>query len=87
MATPLEKPLKREIVIRKEPYIVTLTPAGLKLTVKGRRNGLELTWHDLTNGEAALATALNASIAETTSRLRPREKPKPKPRLHRRAAR
>lgn len=80
MATPLEKPLRREILIGSEPYVLTITPAGLKLTVKGRRNGLELTWQDLTNGGAALATALNASLAETTTRLRPRAKPKPRPR-------
>jgi len=31
---------------------------------KGKRNGLELAWAALINGEAALATALNASVAE-----------------------
>jgi hypothetical protein len=32
--------------------------------VKGRRKGLELSWKDLVSGEAALATALNASVAK-----------------------
>jgi hypothetical protein len=63
MAVKLEKPLKREIPIKKEPWMVTITPLGLKLTKKGRRKGVELAWEDLTNGEAALATALNASLA------------------------
>ena len=54
MATLLEKPLKREILVGKDSYVVILTLAGLKLTVKGRRNGLELSWQDLVNGEAAL---------------------------------
>jgi hypothetical protein len=35
----------------------------LKLVPKGKRNGLELGWKSLISGEAALATALNASIA------------------------
>ena len=62
MATRLEKPLRREIAIADEPYIVTLSPAGLKLTRKGRRKGVELAWSDLVSGQAALATALNASL-------------------------
>ena len=41
---------------------MTLGPEGLKLVGKGRRKGLEIKWDSLTSGEAALATALNASI-------------------------
>ena len=65
MATRLEKPLRREIVIAQAPYIVTLTPEGLKLTRKGKRKGLEIAWADMVSGEAALATALNASLHKT----------------------
>jgi hypothetical protein len=32
--------------------------------MKGRRKGLELAWNDLVTGEAALATALNASLGQ-----------------------
>jgi hypothetical protein len=64
MATKLEKTLKREISIRGKPFVVSLSTEGLKLVGKGRRKGLELSWEDLTSGEAALATALNASVAE-----------------------
>jgi hypothetical protein len=64
MAAKLEKPLKREFLLKKEAYIVTISPVGFKLTRKGRRKGLELAWADLLNGEAALATALNASLAQ-----------------------
>ena len=39
---------------------------GLKLVVKGKRNGLELTWQSLVSGEAALAAGLNASLAPKT---------------------
>ena len=65
MTTKLQKPLKREIEINGEPYVVTLTPEGLKLTQKGKRKGQELAWKDLLSGEAALATALNASLQQT----------------------
>jgi hypothetical protein len=62
MATKLEKPLKREVSIEGQPYMLTITPEGLKLVPKGKRNGLELGWKALVSGEAALATALNASV-------------------------
>ena len=60
--TKLEKALKREIDIKGQPHIVTITPEGLKLTAKGKRKGQELLWADLVNGQAALAVALNASL-------------------------
>ncbi len=63
MATKLEKELKREITIGKTVYIIRIDPKGLRLTEKGRRKGTELLWEDLITGEAALATALNASLA------------------------
>lgn len=62
MTTKLEKALKRQIEIKGKPYVVTITPEGLKLTEKGKRKGQELNWADLVNGQAALAVALNASL-------------------------
>ena len=62
MTTVLDKDLKREVVINGRPHTLTLTPQGLKLTEKGHRRGIELSWVDLVSGEAALATALNASV-------------------------
>ena len=35
------------------------------LVPKGHRNGIELAWVDLVNGDAALATALQASLGST----------------------
>jgi hypothetical protein len=63
MATKLDKPLRREVAIEGEPYMLTISPEGLKLVPKGKRKGLELGWKALVSGEAALATALNASLA------------------------
>ena len=62
MATKLEKPLKREIQVAGQPYVLTITPEGLKLVPKGKRKGQELAWSALVSGEAALAAALNASL-------------------------
>jgi len=64
MATKLEKTLKREVSIGGKPFVVSLSPQGLQLVGKGRRKGLELSWEDLASGDAALATALNASVAQ-----------------------
>lgn len=64
MATRLEKPLKREIDIEDEPYILTISPEGLKLVRKGKRKGQELAWKDLVSGDAALAVALRASLKQ-----------------------
>jgi hypothetical protein len=63
MATKLDKPLKREVTIEGQPYMLTISPEGLKLVPKGRRKGVELAWQALVSGDAALATALNASLA------------------------
>jgi hypothetical protein len=65
--TKLDKTLKRELDIEGEAYILAISPEGLKLTVKGRRKGMELAWKDLVSGSAALATALNASLEEQRS--------------------
>ena len=66
MATKLEKALKREVQIGDAAYMLTIDPQGLKLVVKGKRNGLELTWQSLVSGDAALAAGLNASLAPKT---------------------
>jgi len=62
--TPLEKALKRSIAIKGRDYVVTLTPSALKITLKGRRIGLELPWEELVSGERALAVALQASVGQ-----------------------
>ena len=66
MATALKKDMKREVLIQEKPYTVTLGPAGLKLTLKGHRKGIDLKWEDLVGGDAALAAALNASVHRDT---------------------
>jgi hypothetical protein len=63
MTTKLDSPLRRELNILGKLYTLTLSPDRLNLVPKGRRKGYELAWVDLVSGEAALATALNASLA------------------------
>ena len=64
MTTPLSKPLKREVDIGGVKYTLTLGPEGLKLTPKGARKGVEISWQALVGGDAALAAALNASLQQ-----------------------
>ncbi len=67
MTTKLDGQLKREIMIGGTPYTLTVTPDKFVLTLKGRRKGLEIRWTDLVSGEAALATALTASLTASTA--------------------
>jgi hypothetical protein len=70
MPTKLDKTLKREILVRGDPYVVTLTPEGFTLVPKGKRKGYALAWESFVSGEAALATALNASLLSDAARRR-----------------
>jgi hypothetical protein len=60
--TRLDKPLKRELRIKREAYVLSIDPDGFRLTRKGRRKGVQIAWKDLVSGDAAMAVALNASV-------------------------
>lgn len=62
--TKLDKPMRREVQIGDQVYTLTIGPDGLKLVEKGRRKGLELAWTALVSGDAALASALQASVGD-----------------------
>ena len=47
MALPLERTLKREVVIDGTPYTVTVSPLGVKLVRKGFRKGRAVSWRAL----------------------------------------
>jgi hypothetical protein len=76
LTTKLDSPLKRELSVLGEPYTLTISATGLLLAPKGRRKGYELAWADLVSGDAALATALNASLAQGPKSDTEKEKPK-----------
>jgi len=63
MTTPLAGPLKRAVTVDGVEYTLTIDPSGLKLVAKGHRKGYALSWSALVSGDAALATALTASLA------------------------
>jgi hypothetical protein len=71
VTTRLDGVLKRELSIGGDAYTLTLSEEGFTLTLKGRRKGLDVRWADLVSGEAALATALNASL---TANIQPLDK-------------
>ena len=65
MVTVLDKELKRQVTVDGVDFTVVVDPEGLRLTGKGkRRPEVELRWRDLLSGEAAMAVALNASLAK-----------------------
>jgi hypothetical protein len=76
MTTRLDKTLKRELTLEGRTFILAVSPEGLKLTLKGKRNGLELGWSDLVSGDAALAAALNASLGTFAADEPPSGKPR-----------
>ena len=61
MTTKLNSAFKRELDVNGDKYTLTVSPEGFKLVQKGKRKGIELQWAAILNGEAALATALNAA--------------------------
>lgn len=65
MTTKLSTAFKRELEVNGEKYTLTVTPEGFKLVLKGRRKGVELAWASILGGEAALATALNATLTHS----------------------
>ena len=47
MATKLEKTIRREIVIEGEPFTISISPHGFRLTKKRFRSGVALSWKTL----------------------------------------
>lgn len=68
MTTKLISAFKRELDVNGDKYTLTVSPEGFKLVQKGKRKGVELQWASILNGEAALATALNASTLGSPGR-------------------
>jgi len=62
MTTPLEKPVRRAVLINGEPYVVTIEQDGLRLVRKGHRKGIEVAWEQILGGEVALAAQLAGSL-------------------------
>lgn len=62
MATPLTKPIKRELELDGKLYTVTISPDGVKVVEKGKRRGQELSWQSIVSGDASLTQDLRISL-------------------------
>ncbi len=65
MATKLDKSIKRELEHKGQVYTITISPEGIKVVPKGRRNGTEVSWDTIISGDATLNANLNASVNAT----------------------
>jgi hypothetical protein len=65
MATKLEKAIKRELDVDGETYTVVISPEGVRITLKGRRKGHELSWRTILSGDAELTQQLKISLDAT----------------------
>ena len=65
MTAKLDKTIKRELEIDGKTYTIAIGPDGVKVTEKGRRNGPELSWRTIINGDASLNESLNRSVDAT----------------------
>jgi hypothetical protein len=62
MTAKLDKTIKRELEIEGKTYTIAIAPDGIKVTEKGRRNGPEVSWKSIINGDAALNENLKISV-------------------------
>ena len=62
MTAKLDKTIKRELEIEGKTYTIAIAPDGIKVTEKGRRNGPEVSWKSIINGDSALNENLKISV-------------------------
>jgi hypothetical protein len=62
MTPKLDHILKRELKIGRELYTVSMSPEGVRITLKGRRKGHEISWEALLSGDAELTQNLKMSV-------------------------
>lgn len=80
VVTFLDKTLKRQVSVDGANDMVALDHEGIRLTQKGKRRAeVELSWRELVSGEAAMAVALNASLAARPAAVKPASRPAPVP--------
>lgn len=62
MTAKLESLVKRELKLGNEIYTVSMSPEGVKIALKGRRKGREISWETLLSGDAELNQQLKMSV-------------------------
>ena len=65
MPTKLERTIKREIDVDGKPYTVVISPAGIKVTEKGKRKGHDVSWKSIVSGDTTLVEDLKISVDAT----------------------
>ena len=65
MATKLDKSIKRELEHKGQVFTITISPEGVKVVPKGRRNGTDITWDSIISGDETLRQSLTASVDAT----------------------
>lgn len=65
MATKLDKSIKRELEHKGQVFTITISPEGVKVVPKGRRNGTDISWDSIISGDATLRQNLTASVDAT----------------------
>jgi hypothetical protein len=66
MTAKLDKTIKRELEIDGKTYTIAIAPDGIKVTEKGRRNGPEVSWRSIINGDTSLNENLKISVDATS---------------------
>ena len=66
MTAKLDKTIKRELELDGKTYTIAISPDGVKVTEKGRRNGPELSWRSIVSGDASLNENLKISVDATS---------------------
>jgi len=63
MTTKLETTLKREIEVNGHAITLAISPVGIKLTAKGKRNGREVSWVELIGTDGVVIGASDSPSA------------------------
>ncbi|HEX3865672.1 MAG TPA: hypothetical protein VHV78_02930 [Gemmatimonadaceae bacterium] len=63
MTAKLDKTIKRELEIDGKVYTIAISPDGIKVTEKGRRNGPEMTWRSVIGGDSTGTAAADQTGA------------------------
>jgi hypothetical protein len=62
VSTEAEVSLKLSLKLRGKHYLLTVTPESFKLVLKGKREAIELPWTAFLDDDAAMLSALHASM-------------------------
>ncbi len=66
MTAKLDKTIKRELELDGKLYTIAISPDGLKVTEKGRRNGPEVSWRSVIGSANASAEAAGDAPSENS---------------------